>query len=249
MKPKLLIVENLGKQFGGVSALNNVGCSIRSGEVVGLLGTNGSGKTTLFNVITGFLPADTGNITFRNKDLLNLPPHHIASIGIARTFQNARLINSLTVLENVLLAFKNQDGEKLHRLFLKPYSTREHKNRNTAITMLENVNLADKQNTLAQDLSYGQQKLLSIVCCLPLGADLLLLDEPFAGVSPAMTDRILSLISDLRNQGKSIFLIEHNMDIMMQICDRIIFMDAGVIICEGSPEAVRNDPRVIQAYL
>jgi ABC-type branched-subunit amino acid transport system ATPase component len=251
MELELLNIEALNKNFGGVKALSNVNCKIHPGELVGLLGPNGSGKTTLFNVITGFIHADDGAIIFRNINLLNLPPHQVSSIGIARTFQTVRLVYRLTVMENILLCFKHQAGENLQNLFFSWKATvnRETKNRQIAIALLEDANLIDKQDNLAEDLSYGQQKLLSIICCLATGADLLLLDEPFAGMSPAAIDKILPLIRCLSHQGKSVLLIEHNLDLVMDLCDRIIFMDAGAIVCEGTPEDVCNDPRVIAAYL
>jgi ABC-type branched-subunit amino acid transport system ATPase component len=251
MELELLNIEALNKNFGGVKALSNVNCKIHPGELVGLLGPNGSGKTTLFNVITGFIHADDGAIIFRNLNLLNLHPHQVSSIGIARTFQTVRLVYRLTVIENILLSFKHQTGEKLQNLFFswKATVSRETKNRQIAIALLEDVNLLDKQNDLAEDLSYGQQKLLSIICCLATGADLLLLDEPFAGMSPAAIEQILPLIRSLSHQGKSVLLIEHNLDLVVDLCDRIIFMDAGEIVCEGTPEDVCNDPRVIAAYL
>jgi ABC-type branched-subunit amino acid transport system ATPase component len=251
MKSEFLSIENLTKDFGGIRALSGINCTIHPGEIIGLLGPNGSGKTTLFNVITGFLSADAGKIIFRNTNLLNLHPHQISVIGISRTFQSVRLVYRLTVMENVLLAFKHQLGEKLRDLFFnwQATSSRESKNHQVAIALLEDANLTDKQHDLAEDLSYGQQKLLSIVCCLAAGADLILLDEPFAGLSPAMIEQMLPLIRCLPSQGKSVLLIEHNLDVVMELCDRLIFMDAGTIVCEGSPEAVRNDPRVIAAYL
>jgi ABC-type branched-subunit amino acid transport system ATPase component len=251
MELELLNIKALNKNFGGVKALSNVNCKIHPGELVGLLGPNGSGKTTLFNVITGFIHADDGAIIFRNLNLLNLHPHQVLSIGIARTFQTVRLVYRLTVMENILLSFKHQAGEKLQNLFFswKATVSRETKNRQIAIALLEDVNLIDKQNDLAEDLSYGQQKILSIICCLATGADLLLLDEPFAGMSPAAIEQILPLIRSLSHQGKSVLLIEHNLDLVMDLCDRIIFMDAGEIVCEGAPEDVCNDPRVIAAYL
>jgi ABC-type branched-subunit amino acid transport system ATPase component len=251
MKPEFLRIENLTKTFGGISALSKVNLEIQQGEIVGLLGANGSGKTTLFNIITGFLQADSGKIAFRNENLLHILPHQVSLIGIARTFQNVRLIHRLTVVENVLLAFKHQPGEKLQNLFFnwKATASRETKNHQMAIALLEDVNLIDKQHDLAEDLSYGQQKLLNIICCLATGADLLLLDEPLAGVSPATIDRIVPLLKSLPSQGKSILLIEHNLEVVMNLCDRVIFMDSGSLVCEGTPETVRKDPRVIEAYL
>lgn len=251
VKARFLVLEGVSKSFGGLKALNEISCCMKSGEIVGLLGPNGSGKTTLFNVITGFVRADSGKVIFRDKNLHQLSAHKIAKSGITRTFQNLRLIRRLTVLENILLTFKHQPGEQLTSLFLnwKTTATRELKNCQTAITLLENVGLADKAHYLAEDLSYGQQKLLSIVCCLATGADLLLLDEPIAGVSPAMIDKIVPIVRDLPRQGKSVLLIEHNIDVVMEMCDHIFFMDAGTLIVQGTPNQVCNDSRVIEAYL
>jgi ABC-type branched-subunit amino acid transport system ATPase component len=251
MNLQLLAIQGISKQFGGVQALSKCNLTIHPGELVGLLGSNGAGKTTLFNLITGFLTPDSGTITFRNTNLLSLPPDRITHLGITRTFQQLRLIRQLTVLENLLLAFPRQPGEHLPNLFLRPQLTaaKEKKHRDQAMSILQDIGLTTKHNSLTDDLSYGQQKLLSIGCCLATGADLLLLDEPIAGVSPAMIDQILPIIQALPQQGKSVLLIEHNMDVVMNLCDRLIFMDAGTIVCEGSPEAVRNDPRVIAAYL
>ncbi|MCX6344590.1 MAG: ABC transporter ATP-binding protein [Armatimonadetes bacterium] len=247
----MLDVEQVSKDFGGVKALSEATCSIREGEIVCLIGPNGSGKTTLFNIITGFLKPDCGKIVFRGSDLLTLPPHHISKIGISRTFQNLRLIRRLSVLDNVLLAFDQQIGEHLSNLFMRTQASlqMEQRNRDEAFSLLEQVELAEKAHNAAEDLSYGQQKLLSIACCLATRADLLLFDEPIAGVSPYLTDRILSLIRDLPAEGKSVIMIEHNLDAAAPICDRMIFMDSGRIVSEGTPEAVRNNAQVIKAYI
>ncbi len=251
VKSKFLFLEKVSKSFDGLKVLNEISCCIKPGEIVGLLGLNGSGKTTLFNVMTNLLRADSGKVTFRDRNLHQLSPHEIAKIGITRTFQDLRLIQRLTVLENVLLSFKNQPGEQIMNLFLnwKKSENREIKHSQTARELLKNVGLADKSNILAEDLSYGQQKLLSIVCCLATGADLLLLDEPIAGVSPAAIEQIIPIIKDLPRQNKSAVLIEHNTDVVMEICDRVFFLDAGSLIVQGTPEQVYNNSKVIEAYL
>lgn len=246
-----LDIKGLSKSFDGVNALNGFSCAFEKGEIVGLVGPNGAGKTTLFNVITGFLRADDGRAVLHGTNLLSLPPHRVPTIGISRTFQDLRLIRRLTVLENVCLAFKNQPGENLGNVFFrhKHCSLHEDGNRDRAISLLKSAGLEAKVNDPADDLSYGQQKLLSLVCCLAADADLLLLDEPVAGIAPEMIDRILGIIQSLPGKGKSVVIIEHNMDAVIQVCNRVVFMDAGVKVCEGSPEEVRNDPRVIEAYL
>jgi ABC-type branched-subunit amino acid transport system ATPase component len=251
MNLEILRIKSLTKDFGRVRVLNNVGFSVHQKEVVGLLGTNGAGKTTIFNIITGFLGADNGEIFFKDEVINNRLPHQISLAGIARTFQENRLIHHLTVMDNILLSFQYQSGENLRNLAFKwKYVVkRETTNQRLAIDFLQTVHLVEKQNELAKDLSYGQQKLLSIICCLATGSTLLLLDEPLAGLSPAMIDQVLPLIQCLPSQGKSVLLIEHNLDTVIKLCDRVIFMDAGAVICEGSPQDVCNDPRFINAYL
>ncbi|NES24667.1 MAG: ABC transporter ATP-binding protein [Symploca sp. SIO3E6] len=255
MRENLLVVEGLCKHFAGVVALDNFSCVITGGEIVGLIGPNGAGKTTLFNAITGFLSLDHGTIRFQGEDLTHQSPAKIASCGIARTFQRLRLIGQISVLDNVLLAFPRQPGEQLfNAVFHHQISqAQEWHNRQHAIHLLDEAGLANKTEVPAKALSYGQQKLLSLVCCLARDARLLLLDEPVAGVAPHMVDKTLSLIKDLikeqSNHKRSVIIIEHDMEVIDQVCQRLIFIDAGTKICEGSPQAVRNDPRVIEAYL
>jgi len=243
--------HSLSKYFNGVVALGDFSCTVAEGEILGLLGPNGAGKTTLFNVLTGLLSPDAGTADFKGQALVGRPVHKIANLGIARTFQEVRLIRRITVLENVLLCFKNQPGEKLFNVFFRPGLCKRHEAmiRGKAMALLETAGLIEKANDLADNLSYGQQKLLSIVCCLAADAELLLLDEPVAGIAPEMAERILAIIADLPKLGKSAIVIEHDMDALKSIAHRMIFMDAGRKICEGTPDEVLNDPRVIEAYL
>jgi ABC-type branched-subunit amino acid transport system ATPase component len=251
MTSVLLEVNGLRKSFNGVTALADFSCLLGQGEILGVIGPNGAGKTTLFNVITGFLRPDGGYVRFKGKYLLGQPPHRVALAGIARTFQDLRLIRRVSVLENTMMMFPRQPGERLHNVFFrwKTCARREEEIKREALRILDCAGLIEKAHDRAEDLSYGQQKLLSLACCLASGADLLLLDEPVAGIAPEMMERILSLVLKLPAEGKSVVLIEHNMGAVMGVCDRVIFMDAGAKVSEGTPEEVRSDPRVIEAYL
>ncbi|MBN1919524.1 MAG: ABC transporter ATP-binding protein [Verrucomicrobia bacterium] len=248
---EVLKANSIDKRFDGVVALSGFSCGVREGEVLGLIGPNGAGKTTLFNVIGGFVKPERGRIVFMGSELTGKPPHKVARRGVARTFQDLRLIRRLSVMENVLLSFRKQPGEKLANVFLRPgLSTRcEKKNHDTASLLLREAGLVDRMNDSANDISYGQQKLLSLICCLAADADLLLLDEPVAGIAPQMIQQVLKIIRGLPDRGKTVMLIEHDMDAVAQVCDRVIFMDAGRKVCEGTPDEVREDPRVIEAYL
>jgi len=247
----LMGVQSLSKHFNGVVALADFSCTVAEREILGLLGPNGAGKTTLFNVLTGLLMPDLGSADYRGHSLIGHPAHKVADLGIARTFQNLRLVRRITVLENVLFSFRRQPGEKILNVFFRSALCRQHESGNLekARAMLDSAGLSEKADDLADSLSYGQQKLLSMVCCLATDAELLLLDEPVAGIAPEMAERILAIIDDLPQQGKSAIVIEHDIDALRSIAHRMIFMDAGRKVCEGSPDEVLNDPRVIEAYL
>ena len=244
-------IRQVSKRFDGVRALDEFSCTVLSGEVLGLVGPNGAGKTTLFNLINGLLPANGGSVRFGGQELVGKAPHRIANLGIARTFQECRLIRRIRVIENVLLGFRDQPGEHLLNVVFRPRLCRDHEKtiRAKAEELLASAGLSDKANDLADNLSYGQQKLLTLLACLAANADLLLLDEPVAGIAPEMKAKILGIIKDLAKQGKSVIVIEHDMEAIREVCDRVIFMDTGRYVCEGTPDEVRNDPRVIEAYL
>ncbi|KAA0223124.1 ABC transporter ATP-binding protein [candidate division KSB1 bacterium] len=251
MTDALLTVSNLSKTFDGLKAVEDFSCTIAKSKIVGLIGPNGAGKTTVFNIITGFLAADAGEIHYAGKNITRLPPYRIAHNGIVRTFQDLRLIASLPVIENILLARQKQTGENWLATFAlrKKVLKEEHENRQIALDILNQVGLANKHEHLAGALSYGQQKLLTLACCLAAEADLLLLDEPVSGVHPSMIEKMLALMAQLAASGKTILFIEHNLDVVMQVSDHVIVMDAGRKIMEGRPEAVKNDPEILEAYL
>ena len=247
----MLKIENINKSFDGVKALNDFSCEVHENEIVGLIGPNGAGKSTLFNVITGFIDSDNGNIVFNGDVITKHPSHKITKLGISRTFQDLRLIKQMSVMDNILLCFNRQDGEELQNIIFrsKTISKVEEVNKTKAYDLLKYAGIEEKANDLAGTLSYGQQKLLSIICCLAADSKLLLLDEPIAGINPEMREKILTIISELPTKGKSVILIEHDMDFIIRMCSRLIFMDAGFKVSEGTPEEVRNDPKVIEAYI
>lgn len=247
----ILTINNLSKYFNGITALDDFSLSLERGSITGIIGPNGAGKTTLFNVLSGFLVADKGEIHFKNTNILGMPGYKICNFGISRTFQDLRLIMNLTVLDNVLLAVKNQAGENVFSaLFnLKKLNAEDTENRKNAVSILEHVNLKEKFDDLAGNLSYGQQKLLSLACCLASDADLLLLDEPVAGIHPEIIERILKIVKELKEKKKTIVLIEHDMETVAKISDRVVVMDEGKKVAEGNHEDVLNDPKVLEAYL
>jgi ABC-type branched-subunit amino acid transport system ATPase component len=242
--------KNLSKNFDGIKALDDLSFSIEENKIISLIGPNGSGKTTLFNIITGFLEPDNGEVYYKGKPILEEPPHHIANLGIGRTFQNLRLLQKITVLDNVLLAFKDQSGESFFGVYFSLKNKKEQEiNREKALTLIEFVGLSEKAEDLAENLSYGQQKLLTLACCIAMDADLLLLDEPVAGLSSVMIAKMFGLMKELKKQGKTIFFIEHNLKVVTEVSDKVIVIDEGKKIAEGEPRIVIENPKVIEAYL
>lgn len=251
MKDNIIEFINLEKKFNGIKALDKFSGSVQKGDIVGIIGPNGAGKTTLFNIITNYFLPDKGVVLFKKKDITGASPHKITTLGISRTFQDLRIIKQITAYENVMLAFKNQPGECLRNVFFKSKKVKkiEKENKKKALELLSYAGLVDKAHELGSELSYGQQKILTIICCLATNGDLILLDEPVAGLSPVLIDKMVSIILDLPKHNKTVVLIEHNMELVSQICDKVIALEAGKIICEGGPDSVRNDPRVIESFL
>jgi len=246
----LLEVRGLVKRFLGVTAVDQVDLAVEPGELVSLIGPNGSGKTTLFNCVTGYLDADGGRVLFRGRDLTGTAPHRVARLGVARTFQQVSVFPRLSALENLLVFLQqHQEEHLLARLLRTPRLRRlEAQAVERARRQLELVGLAEKSAAAAGSLSYGQRKLLAFAGALMSDPELLLLDEPAAAVNPTMISQLKDYILGLHRQGKTIVLVEHNMDVVMDISQRVVVLDHGQKIAEGPPEAIRRDARVIEAY-
>ena len=246
----LLEVRGLVKRFSGVTAVDGVDLSVERGELVSLIGPNGSGKTTLFNCVTGYLPADGGRVLFRGRDLTGAPPHRVARLGLGRTFQQVSVFARLSALENLLVFVQQHQGDSLvPRLLRTPRVRRlEAQAIERARALLDLVGLGDRAGAPAGSLSYGQRKLLAFAAALMPDPELLLLDEPAAAVNPTMINQMKDHIRALHRQGKTVLLVEHNMDVVMDISERVVVLDHGQKLAEGPPGAIRRDPRVIEAY-
>ena len=251
LKNNDFIIKNIHKSFNGIHAVNGFSFEWKDYKIVGLIGPNGAGKTTLFNIMTGFLKADQGQFLLKGKDILKLPPYDIVKHGISRTFQDLRLLRQVTVEENILLWRLNQVGENPIEAWLRGRRYRENRSKNIVKVneILEFTGLINKRNDLAEALSYGQQKLLSLGCALATEAEYLLLDEPVSGINPAMIEKILELLQKLSTRGKKILVIEHNIEVVRQICDWLVVMDEGKNIAQGVPEDVLQRDEIIEAYL
>ncbi|MEB7889597.1 high-affinity branched-chain amino acid ABC transporter ATP-binding protein LivG [Hafnia alvei] len=248
----LLLVNNLCMRFGGLLAVNNVALMLNEGEIVSLIGPNGAGKTTVFNCLTGFYRPSSGSIKLRDRELAGLAGQQIARMGVVRTFQHVRLFKEMTVVENLLVAQHQHLKSGVFAGLLKTPTFRraEADALERSAVWLDRVGLLEFSNRQAGNLAYGQQRRLEIARCMVTRPELLMLDEPAAGLNPKETDELNELIADLRNHHQvSVLLIEHDMKLVMDISDRIYVVNQGTPLAQGSPEEVLNNPDVIRAYL
>ena len=245
-----LEVQGLCKRFGGLQALDDCSFAIESGRITCLVGPNGAGKTTIFNAITGFLKLDAGSVNFLSQSLVGLSPQEIVQAGIARTFQNLRLFLELTVLDNLLVAMPAQFGEEPLGAIFRPWTTRRlgRDRLNAALQLLELVGLEGRAYDVVRNLSYGEQKLLSIGRVLATGAALLLLDEPASGLDEGALDTAMALLRELRAKGKTLLVVEHNTRVVQQIADEVLFLHQGHLMARGTPEQIISDPALAEIY-
>ena len=250
-KNRLLRVTNIEKHFGGVKALQGCTIEVQEGTITGLIGPNGAGKTTLFNVISGMLRPDRGEIELRGRRIDGLSPHRIARLGLLRTFQISRGLRRMTVLENLMVYPQSQVGESLWNIWTQwsRVKEQEKKLRKRALETLEFVNLIHLHNAYAEELSGGQKRLLELARVLMADPKIVLLDEPGAGVNPALMKILVARILQLRDQGVTFLLIEHDMDLVLSLCHPVIVLTEGKKLTDGAFAEVRKDPRVLEAYL
>lgn len=235
--------RDLGKRFGGVVAVNDASIELHEGRVNGLIGPNGSGKTTFFNLVTGMIVPDSGEAVFKDKRIDGLSPHRITRRGVGRTFQAVRVFPRLTVLENMLVAVRRRGLIQLTASAVRGAEVER------ALEWLSRVRLDHLRDAEAGSISYGQQKLLEVAAVLMTEPDLILLDEPAGGVNPVMIEHITTLVRDLNAEGRTFLLVEHNMEVVMGLCDHVIVFHRGAPIATGTPREIQDDPRVLEAYL
>ena len=246
----ILIADKITRQFGGLTAVNVDHVEIQRGSITALIGPNGAGKTTFFNLLTGYDSPNSGTWSFNGKALNGIPPHKVARLGMVRTFQLTKALYRLTVMENMLLGARGQKGESvLLSVFPWIWRAQEAQIQIKATSILEKFKLIEKQDDFAAALSGGQRKLLEMARALMVEPEMVMLDEPMAGVNPALKQSLLEHIKDLRSEGKTVLFVEHDMDMVHEISDWVIVMAQGEIIAEGTPASVMGNSQVIEAYL
>ena len=248
---RLLEVRDLAVHFGGLVAVDRVSLSVGAGEVVGLIGPNGAGKTTCFNLMTGFLKPDGGSILFQDEEISSLPPYEIARRGLIRTFQKTSLFPRLPVLDNVMVGQQARLRPRVWPALLRTRAQRQEfqQVRERALEVLDFLEMSEQRDFPAESLPYGEQRKLEIAIAMAGKPVLLLLDEPVAGMNPEETSRLMGLIGKIREQGIGVLLVDHDMKMVMGICERIVVLDYGKKIAEGKPQEIREDPEVIRVYL
>jgi len=248
----ILKTEHITMQFGGLTAVSDLSLNVAPGEIIGLIGPNGAGKTTVFNIITGVYAPTQGRVYFKGNDITGLKPHRITEMGIARTFQNIRLFASMNVLENVMISKHVRMKANLAEavLGLPRYTKNRQNHYDECMELLKKVELDDIVNEAATSLPYGKQRRLEIVRALATDPDLLILDEPAAGMNPHESLELMQFINRIRDEFDiTIFMIEHHMEVVMGICERIYVLDYGVTLAHGNPKEIQNNEKVIEAYL
>ncbi|MCI9068178.1 MAG: ABC transporter ATP-binding protein [Lachnospiraceae bacterium] len=248
---RLLRIENVTQKFGGLTALNNVNMHVDKGEIVGIIGPNGSGKTTMFNIITGIYRPTEGQVLYQDEPITGMEPYLISRKGLARTFQNIRLFSRMTAFDNVVIGMHARTKTNMCDIVLHlPRKRREEKEcEERAMELLKLVDLYDVRYELASSLSYGHQRRLEIARALATGAEILLLDEPAAGMNEQETDELLQIIRRIKELKKTVILIDHDMKFVMNICERLYVLNYGVLIADGTPEEISKNQDVIDAYL
>jgi ABC-type branched-subunit amino acid transport system ATPase component len=246
----ILSVQGVARSFGGIQAVDDCTFDVPPGRITGLIGPNGAGKTTVFNLITGFLSASHGSIRLRGRELLGLAPHRVERLGVVRTFQHLRLWSKMSVIENVLLGCATAAGENVFSLFLRAGAVRaeEQRARERAMEVLRFFGLTDRAHELAEDLAYPEQKLLSMARIFATDAPVMLLDEPTSGLDSESLGRIVPMVRRLVDHGKTVLLIEHNMELISELADQVVFLHQGRVLAAGAPAEITRDPALTEIY-
>ena len=247
----MLEIKNVNKFFGGLKAVHNASIKVEEGSITGLIGPNGAGKTTFFDLISGFQTADSGDIFLKGDDITNSQPYKIARMGMIRTFQLTKVFDRMTVLENLMFSGSSVTNDSFTKSIIKSKKQRNYEIelKDKSYEIMEDLNISHMADSYARELSGGQKKLLELARSIINNPDTLLLDEPLAGVNPKLAEDLLGLIQKLSSRGISILMVEHNIEAVMKISERIVVLSEGALIADGSPSEIRNDKNVIEAYL